>query len=813
MSAQSENEEFEFMAMAEEEAKRNKSLSLSNLQPSHDLADSRLPENRQENADPYAEAKQLGMKSVKLVGNIAGSLTTGPINAAAQGFQDEGFTPAGFGKALVSNQIKNLADPFRSGPNRIQSSEKSLERAGVPNQSREIMTGVPGFVMRERARSGSAGLTPADESKYRDDQIYQVPAHENGLAHDLGQAADMFTPAVGLSVAKPIMKGALKVGQAIAEPIGTGLQKMGTSQMNRVVSPLMRHERKANTPISEVIFKYGFDKPNPPSISGLDPANAEAQLSKRANPKTMFQRSGDKLKDLSQELRAHIQAGKDGGARVGIEKVIDDAVAELKSKRGETPDYFDYIQDVDGAAKDLKEKAALASGDGFGDLDLLQAQAFKQYTGTQGKWLQVAKSKGIKTTAKETADSRLSEKVNRILNETIDGLANGETANINRQISEIIPAHEALGWRQIVDNRKASLSLTDALSLMATAIDPKLAGLYAVNKASKSGTVASWMYRLGEKLRTAKTPEEAAKITSVFKKKGLSDSEIETLKAQIEPGKRPFLPSITGPDELAPRSRSGRPALGEQPPTYVPREGSIESPFGQPTPPAKPQFDPLEALDPRNRQSLPEGQGSIEDMAPPEMAQARQQDAQAAREAFVRQDRERQIGKVPLPVEQPLGDPQFRVIDRPIKKPPTQRELFGPSDLSYRRSKMFQYLQKTTGKDPFMSDVYKELEKLGKKDVPKAPEKEILKREFKGRTKPEDHAAMEDLLSNGGQGVETVTIKAEDAPKTFTLGGVEFTKGRTLYGKTIFKGIRDRKFMVSSDGLIHMDKPLDEVPF
>jgi hypothetical protein len=773
----------------------------SNVTAGHGMGDLKIAEQQQYDSPSMPNgqggyiAKSLG-NAAKFVGNVAGTVSTGPINAAAQGFQDEGFTPAGFGKALVSNQIRNLADPFRSGPNRIQSSEKSLERAGVPNQSREIMTGVPGFVMRERARSGSAGLTPADESKYRDDQIYQVPAHENGLAHDLGQAADMFTPAVALSAVKPIAKGVEYGARELAGPVGRGIQKVAVMQAKSAIPINIPFARKGAE--SETFLKEGL-------LSG---GKNEA-----------YNKASELSKDLGNQVVGIIEQGKNEGKTIDGFALIDNLKAKNTSGAIETKEGIRLLEPASKRVLDKAEKIIKRmSQDGDGRLNVKQANAVKQWLQKQADYPGQALAQGLPLTAEADAAGLTAADLGHEFRTAIESKV-PEVKDLNARLSKIIPAKQAAGWKQAVRDRQELVPLKAFVAVIGDLAGGHglATGLLAMNTAWKSGRISQTMYNLGSKLIKAGNVAEKAKIETAMEKavsKGMiSTDEIEALKAQLEPGKRPFLPSITGPDELAPRSRSGRPALGEQPPTYVPREGSTESPFGPPTPPAQPQFDPLEALDPRNRQSLPEGQGSIEDMAPPEMAQARQQDAQAAREAFVRQDRERQIGKVPLPVEQPLGNPQFRVIDRPIKKPPTQRELFGPSDLSYRRSKMFQYLKQTTGKDPFMSDVYKELEKLGKKDVPKAPEKEILKREFKGRTKPEDHAAMEDLLSNGGQGVETVTIKAEDAPKTFTLGGVEFTKGRTLYGKTIFKGIRDRKFMVSSDGLIHMDKPLDEVPF
>jgi hypothetical protein len=358
-----------------------------------------------------------------------------------------------------------------------------------------------------------------------------------------------------------------------------------------------------------------------------------------------------------------------------------------------------------------------------------------------------------------------------------------EVGPINERLSKVIPAKQAAGWKQAVRERQELVPLKAFVAVAADLAASKGAavGLLALNTLWKSGRVSQAMYNLGSKLIKAGSVAEKAKIEKVM--------ENAVTKGLIQPEEfKAVTQSIPEPEPLK---------------------------FGEPTtqPEQSPDLAGWDALDPRKQPLQPRtGTGSLEDMAPPEMAQGRQQAAQASREAFIRQGRERALDIPGKPFEPGQG-PQLKVMPRPIKKPPTQKELFGPSDMQYRRAKMYEYLQKTTGKDPFMKDVYSELEKLGKKDVPKAPIKETAKRAYNGRTLDRDHKAMEDLLSNGGQGIETMTVKAEDAPKTFTLGGVEFTKGRTLYGKTVFKGIRDRKFMVSSDGLIHMDKPLDEVPF
>jgi hypothetical protein len=736
-------------------------------------------------------------KPVKFLGDAGQSYTTGVINAPVQAIQDR--NPAG----IVTNSLKNLATPFANligtpFEKPIQTSRESFARAGVPDQ--------PVTTYGTSNADIYAGLTGGIPAIGSDGETLRGQEGEINPAETLGALADYGMPTVaiplkGLQAIRFAGDKARKGLEGIANPIGKGLKKTGLDQMNRVIPPLMRHERKAKTPINEVIFKYGFDRK-----SKLPDGMEEA-----VNNKTMFERSGNKLKELSKELKKRIAEGADNGAGIESHSIIDEAVAELKANRGEDPDFFNYINEVDGVANELKKTTAIASKSGDGFLDLLQAQGFKQNTGMKGKWLQYAKTKGVPTQAKETAESILSETINRKLNDVIDELAEGSTKEINKQISEIIPAHEALGWRNIIDNRKASFSLNDVVGMTASVIDPKAAVVYALAKASKSQRVASWMYRLGEKLEKAKTPEEIIRVTKVLKKSGLTDEQIKSFKIG---NNEPFLESMQTGNKLPPRSPTGLPVLDPKP-TFVKQEGSFESPFGKPQPNVTEDLElqGWEALDPQNRANLPTGGGgSIEDLYPPEWIARKADEAQASREAYVRQGRERGIG-LPNKPFQPAQDPELKVIPRPKAKPKTQKDLFSPQDMRLRVYEMRKYLEGTTKKTPFTSEVMRELEKLGKKPVPKIPEK--VKAPFKPKPKRNNFEleGEEGLFLSGHESWPTDKVRAEDAPRTFLVGQREYTKGRTLYGKTMFKDDKGRKFLVKNEDFVHMDKKEDEIPF
>lgn len=794
MNSQSENEEFEFMAMAEEEAKRNKLLSApsSPSRSSFGLGGIQAPPPQ---PDPYGDALEGGNTNLGLAGRAAmrpvkfavdvATLLPAWGNAVAQGVQDRApmQIPGNLVKATAAPVANLIGRPFQRP---IQSTTTSFARAGMPSSPTPANTlGVDESAQLPESRyNQNVGPSVAEMAGTAVEAFSPIPSA--GLIKPLGRLANA-------AVKAPITKAVDKTGEL--------LQGAGLSQMNKVVSPLMRHERKANEPISRVIFKYGFDK------------------NKDGGSSAMFESASGKLKELSQELRSHIKAGKDGGKRVDIYSEIDNAVNELKSQKGDNPQFYEFIKSLDEAANDLKESASFA--DKTGELDLLQAQAFKQYTGTKGKWLQTQKRKGNPLNTKETAESILSEKINRSLNDKIDNLAGGETAKINRQISEIIPAFEALGWRQIIDNRKANISLTDALGMMASVIDPKIAGVYALNKASKSGRIASGMYRLGEKLRTAKTPDEAAKIETFFRKKGLSEEQINELKGIVKEGEKPFLSSIqTDPNELIPRNKKGRPELNK-PETFVKQEGDFKSPFGPATPEAPAKLDPMDDLFGPSRYNPNEpARGSIEDLAPPELAARKEAEAQRAVYEFNRQGRERALGLNQKPSQAAQG-PELKILERPIKKTPTQEELFSHEDIERRRRLMFNYLKDKTGTDPFMSQVDKNLHLLGRREVPKIPikpkekppEVEKIRRKYNGRRNARELTDIASLMHHGHDSWQTTTIRAEDAPKKFWLGGEEYTKGRTLYGKTRFVDYRGRAHLFSNDELIHMDPPEESVPF
>lgn len=453
-------------------------------------------------AGPVAQfGVKAGLGALKFAGNVAQALSTGPINAVAQAVQDEeGILPVAW--QAVKNVAKSTLNPFVPGENPIQSTGKTLERMGVDNQPRPSVLKVPNFM--------EGGVT-------------EMPYTSPGLANELGIVADAATPLYGIAAVKAAgaaARAALrsKPAQAALGAAGEALEGAGKTQMNKVVKPLMRHERKARKPIEQTIFDYDLDK----GKGG-------------ASPKALHEQSQVKLNELGAKLKAEIKAGRDAGAKVNTDNLIDQAVADLKANPGESEDFFTMVNDLDEVAADFKARARAANG--TGELDLLQGHAFKKYLGHEGAWQGIARSKGIPLTAKESSRSKIAEEIYHRLNDAIDAAAPNGIKDLNRQISELIPVNQATGWRQIVEGRGNAVSLNDVIGMTATAINPKVWPILAFNRATKSGTVASKMYRLGEWMKSGKPSPKAAQLWNSLQKP-LKETQkariIQLLEAELE---------------------------------------------------------------------------------------------------------------------------------------------------------------------------------------------------------------------------------------------------------------------------------------
>lgn len=520
----------------------------------------------------------------RFVGDAAKSASTGIVNAAFQGVQDNWGHPIDAVGGVIKQELKNIASPLHTFEKPVQSSSESFQRAGLPNNPMKPPMRYPG----EQWPGGDAPII--------------------GLADQAGLVADMFTPAIGLGLVKPIARGISAGVRGIADPIGAGLENFAVGQSKSITPFLSRHIRDGAK--NETFFKEDL----------MGPKNQ------------IFEKARTLRKELGQQQGEIIKQGKDAGVRIdGREEIkkmmaphLEDPGSSLQSSRLTDPASQKFLKKAETFITRLSPKK-----DGI--LDLRQAQTVKQWLQKQAEYTGPADAAGIPLVAAPGEAALTAGDLGHQFKSTIESVAPEGLADINKRMNDLYPIERAAGWRQMIRDRAPPVNLKDYVGLGQLITSP----IWAASKLYGSGRVANIIYKLGAKLRAAKTPEEAAKYVETLQKAGMDAEDINSAVAVSK-----------SPDGL-PKNEDEFSNLFQN------------LKFGDKAPEAPAQFDPLEAMNPRNRTQTPQvGQGSIEDLAPPEMAQARQQAGQDAREAYVRQDRPARISQPTAPAQQPT----FRTV-------------------------------------------------------------------------------------------------------------------------------------------------------
>lgn len=627
------------------------------------------------------EQPGLIMKGLGFVGRQVDRVSAGPIRGAEEAIQN--YQPednGSFHPGVIGAALKGAGRGFMD-PDQVQSGQQMFARMGVSNDRTPRLkqvngNWVPGIPDAERPQDGRS----------QDGSIrYAGPDQGTNPSNAalLGGIQDMATPIPGLGLVKPISKGVAAGTKAVAPSVGRGMQKVAVMQAKSAIPiniPFARKGAESETFLKENLLSGGKDK--------------------------AYEKSAELSKQLGNEVVGIIEQGKNEGKTVDGLALIDNLKSKFKNGPIETKEGIRILEPASQKFLDKAEKLIKRmSQDGDGRLSVKQGHAVKQWAQKQADYPGKALAQGLPLTAEADAAGLTAADLGHEFRVAVESKV-PEVKDLNARLAKIIPAKQAAGWKQAVRERQELVPLKALVAVTADIAASKGAalGLLAINTAWKSGRISQTMYNLGAKLIKAGSAAEKVRIESAMEKavsKGIiSNDEIEALKSQLEPGKQPFLPSITGENELTPRSPQGRFAL-DKPETFVPRLGSTESPFGKPTPEAPTQFDPLEAMNPRNSQSLPQGQGSLEDMAPAEMAQSRQQAEQASREAFIRQGRERGIGLPAKPFVEPQK-PSFKIVTPTEAVLPRRRPIGDiPSNFPhpYIESEAFKkVLNKTSGR-------------------------------------------------------------------------------------------------------------------
>ena len=205
-----------------------------------------------------------------------------------------------------------------------------------------------------------------------------------------------------------------------------------------------------------------------------------------------LQKVEQKLSDLTQQLRGKIGRSD---AVVDLNDIADKTAKAITQNKAKG---FGNLAGIKRAVKGMADEIELYSKNGL--VDLTEAQVIKQAAGKKGSWV----FGFVEPDAKAT--EMVYSKFYRIIKEEIEKKAPQGVKEINKQISDLIPISHAIIRRIPVAERNNALSLTDVITGGFAIGNPKAIGLFALNRALKSGGVANLLSQGGE-LLTGLTPK------------------------------------------------------------------------------------------------------------------------------------------------------------------------------------------------------------------------------------------------------------------------------------------------------------------
>lgn len=531
--------------------------------------------------------------AIQFAGDAANTLGMGAVNAAVQGVQDNWGHPLNAVGGVIANEAKNIAAPFHTFETPIQETSASLERMGVDNTPQPPPMRYPG----EQFPGGNAPIP--------------------GLADQAGTVADMLAPMAGLE--------AIKAAGAASR---AALSKLARGTLN---SPGMRKaaERAVLDNYAPRLRKeFAPENPTPGAIE-----NAPSELAKTLKesdllyaPEKAKIKLNSGLEKIGGAIDRTIKQATEVDAVVNAKSVLDGYATTTRSVLTRTGKNAATIEEIEGKILPKIDRIVANLGpDELGNIPLDKGVEFRRALQDMVKnW------DGDNKNLAQVVAKKLSSSMNE----------------------KIAAAHPVYGPRLAKLNDRYS-SLKDAEPM----IDEGFSTAYG--KATGLDDNARGIPKTREGIVTrivdaAMTPRQTLmKMRPGLAERVANDQFLPIGSAETLPQYIARPPTVTA-DELAalgmdigpkpyalpPRTPQGRPALN-QAPTYVERP-PVPQAFGRPAPPVAPEYDPLAALDPRNRnplQEAPQGVPGIEGMAPADYAAARQADAQATREALARQSR------------------------------------------------------------------------------------------------------------------------------------------------------------------------------
>lgn len=192
------------------------------------------------------------------------------------------------------------------------------------------------------------------------------------------------------------------------------------------------------------------------------------------------------MNKLSKQLN---KVMKDADTTIDLVKVYDDTVADLTKQ---TKKQFGENAKLENVLNKLQQEIAFVAPEG--KLKVPDANTVKRAAGKKGAW--VFGNTDPDSTANEIIYSKFYSK----LKDAIEKAA-PEVADINKQLSEIIPIQNAALKRIPVEQRNQAFGLLDTIGLVGSVFDPKALGIIGANRLAKSGRFGNLLVEASQKLK------------------------------------------------------------------------------------------------------------------------------------------------------------------------------------------------------------------------------------------------------------------------------------------------------------------------
>lgn len=406
------------------------------------------------------------------------------------------FTPK-YGTPVSPQELQAIgqyAEPVET-PHRVILNKKEDDR-GFLTKAADAITNFTG--LRQVADTFGAEIARAQAPTEQERNI--ISSNTPSVKETAGSAIRGIGTIAGLATAAPAsLAGRVAQGAAFgyAQDVGADLQNDATAA--QTVTPGLGTAVGASVPLaaagikklSDLIGKTGdriqFSVIKPTQADIKDGFNIQTvkKYNLGGSLKTTAEKTDKLIDDLSAQLNSKI---KGSNASLDLNDVYDKTA---KRVLGDKFQQFGSNANMDTAIDKLRQEIITVSGEN-GLVPLQDAQTIKRAAGHFGAWQY----------GRPDPDAKATEQVYNVfyneMKKAIEKNAPEGIAEINKQISELIPVMNALIRRIPVAERNNVLSLTDVITLTGATFDPRSLGLTLANLASKSGYVGNKLSQFGE---------------------------------------------------------------------------------------------------------------------------------------------------------------------------------------------------------------------------------------------------------------------------------------------------------------------------